>query len=94
MSPEPDTTLRSVEERLEELESVAEALSIRLQTGETPGDLLDRMSDWGRDMYERQVLVDAGTMEMYDQIRIMPPPPTRTPDQQAENDKSYRESEE
>lgn len=94
MSPEPDTTLRSVEERLEELESVAEALSIRLQTGETPGDLLDRMSDWGRDMYERQVLVDAGTMEMYDQIRTMPPAPTRTPDQQAENDKSYRENEE
>lgn len=90
--PNGGKSLREYIEFLQGFDLVNQALDIRMQTGETPTELLDQMSDWQRQRYEAILKSDQEIFEELDRQRTQPPP--STPGNPQQQYKEYRKSEE
>ena len=92
--PPPYLTIEEWEQRLADLTAAADALRYRLQTGEVPTHLLEKMSERAKEEYAQMLINEAEYIEQIDQQRELqnspPPPPIPNP---APNSPEFYEAE-
>ncbi len=82
--PPPYLTIEEWEQRLADQIAAADAIRYRLQTGEVPTHLLEKMSERAKKEYAQMLINDADYIEQIDQQRELqnspPPPPIPNPE--------------